>query len=86
MTILLVLVVGILGGWLANIFIEGHGLGAVGDILFAIAGAFVATFIYSNLSSINHSLSRTVIVSVMGTILFLTPVAIFSTRPKRKTI
>lgn len=85
MNLLIVMVVGLLAGWLAYALIDGHGLGSFGDLSLGIFGAFIATFIYSNLN-INHSLAGAVTISILGSALFLVPVAIFSPHSHRRIL
>ena len=41
------LVVGLIAGWLAGMFMKGGGYGVVGDIVIGIVGAFVGGFVFS---------------------------------------
>ena len=42
-SLLIILVVGLIAGWLAGQIVQGAGFGIVGDLLIGIAGAFVAS-------------------------------------------
>ena len=44
-TILIILLVGLVAGWLAGQIVRGGGFGVAGDILVGIAGAFVASWL-----------------------------------------
>ena len=48
-SILVVLFVGLVAGWLAGKIVRGTGFGIIGDILVGIAGALVATFLFPKL-------------------------------------
>jgi uncharacterized membrane protein YeaQ/YmgE (transglycosylase-associated protein family) len=48
-TLLVILVVGIVAGWLASKILQGTGLGLAGDLLAGIAGAFMASWIFLQL-------------------------------------
>ena len=43
-TILIILLVGLVAGWLAGQIVRGSGFG-LGDVLFGIAGAFIASWL-----------------------------------------
>ena len=45
-SILVILVVGIVAGWLAGKVVRGAGFGLIGDLLVGIAGAFVAARLF----------------------------------------
>jgi len=40
-SLLFILGVGLAGGWLAAKFVQGHGLGIVGDIIVGVAGSYL---------------------------------------------
>ena len=42
MTILAVLVIGAIAGWLAGLIVRGMGFGLIGNIVVGIVGAFIA--------------------------------------------
>jgi uncharacterized membrane protein YeaQ/YmgE (transglycosylase-associated protein family) len=48
-SILVILVVGIVAGWLAGKIVRGTGFGLIGDLLVGIAGAFVAAWLFPRL-------------------------------------
>ena len=48
-SILVILVVGIVAGWLAGKIVRGTGFGLIGDLLVGIAGAFVAGWLFPRL-------------------------------------
>ena len=45
-SLLVILVVGIIAGWLAGQFVGGTGLGLLGDLIVGIAGAFITSWIF----------------------------------------
>ena len=45
-SVLVILFVGIIAGWLAGKVVRGTGFGLIGDLLVGIAGALVATFLF----------------------------------------
>ena len=48
-SILVILFVGIVAGWLAGKIVRGTGFGLIGDLLVGIAGALVATLLFPRL-------------------------------------
>ena len=49
MTILAVLVIGAIAGWLAGLIVRGAGFGLIGNIVIGIIGAFVASWLLPQL-------------------------------------
>ena len=41
------IVVGLIAGWLAGVFMKGGGFGIVGDIVVGLVGALVGGFVFS---------------------------------------
>ncbi len=48
-SIVFILVVGLIAGWLAGKIVRGTGFGVIGDILVGIAGALVANLLFPRL-------------------------------------
>lgn len=44
-TILILIVVGIVAGWLAGVIVRGYGLGLVGNLVVGVVGAFIAAWL-----------------------------------------
>ena len=44
-SLLIILVVGLIAGWLAGQIVQGTGFGIVGDLIIGIVGAFIGSFI-----------------------------------------
>ena len=49
-SLLVILFVGLIAGWLAGKIVRGTGFGIIGDILVGIAGAFVASCCFRSLA------------------------------------
>jgi uncharacterized membrane protein YeaQ/YmgE (transglycosylase-associated protein family) len=49
-SLLVILVVGIVAGWLAGQIVQGTGFGLVGDLIIGIAGAFIGTWLMPQLN------------------------------------
>jgi uncharacterized membrane protein YeaQ/YmgE (transglycosylase-associated protein family) len=48
-TLLIVLVIGVVAGWLAGQIMRGTGFGIVGDLLIGIVGAFIGSWLLPQL-------------------------------------
>jgi uncharacterized membrane protein YeaQ/YmgE (transglycosylase-associated protein family) len=44
-SILVIIVVGIIAGWLAGLIVQGTGLGVIGDLVIGVVGAFIGGWI-----------------------------------------
>jgi uncharacterized membrane protein YeaQ/YmgE (transglycosylase-associated protein family) len=48
-SILILIVVGVVAGWLAGSIVRGYGFGLVGNLIVGIVGAFLATWLLPKL-------------------------------------
>ena len=79
-SILVVLFVGLVAGWLAGKIVRGTGFGIIGDILVGIAGALVASFLFPKLGiHIGTGLISEIIYSAIGAIVLLLVVRLVRT-------
>jgi uncharacterized membrane protein YeaQ/YmgE (transglycosylase-associated protein family) len=70
--ILVILVVGIVAGWLAGKIVRGTGFGLLGDLLVGIAGAFVAGWLFPRLGiHLGTGILEEIIFSALGAIILL---------------
>ena len=71
-SILVILFVGLVAGWLAGKIVRGTGFGIIGDILVGIAGALIASFIFPKLGiHLGTGLVSEIIYSTIGAIVLL---------------
>ena len=56
-SIIVILFVGLVAGWLAGKIVRGTGFGIIGDILIGIAGALVASWLFPKLGIPSRSLA-----------------------------
>jgi len=71
-SILVILVVGIIAGWLAGKIVRGTGFGLIGDLLVGIAGAFVAAWLFPKLGiHLGTGIIEEIIYSALGAIILL---------------
>src|SRR6266702_1705936 len=80
-SILVILFVGLVAGWLAGKIVRGTGFGIIGDILVGIAGALVASLLFPRLGiAIGTGLVREIIYSAIGAVILLLVVRLLRTR------
>lgn len=71
-SILILLVIGAVAGWLAGLVVKGGGFGLVGDIVVGIVGALVAGFLFPTLGlHLGSGIIGTIIAAAIGAIIFL---------------
>jgi uncharacterized membrane protein YeaQ/YmgE (transglycosylase-associated protein family) len=71
-SLIVILFVGLVAGWLAGKVVRGSGYGLVGDIVIGIAGAFVASFLFPKLGiRLGLGLVSEIIYSAIGAIILL---------------
>ena len=71
-SILIILVVGLIAGWLAGKVVQGTGYGLIGDIVIGIIGAFIASWLFPRLGiALGAGLVREIIDATIGAILLL---------------
>lgn len=71
-SILILLVIGAVAGWLAGVVVKGGGFGLVGDIVVGIVGALVAGFLFPALGiHLGSGIIGTIIAAAIGAIIFL---------------
>jgi uncharacterized membrane protein YeaQ/YmgE (transglycosylase-associated protein family) len=71
-SLLVILFVGLIAGWLAGKIVRGTGFGIIGDILVGIAGALVASYLFPKLGiHIGTGLVSEIIYSAIGAIVLL---------------
>ena len=79
-SILVILFVGLVAGWLAGKIVRGTGFGIIGDILVGIAGAFVASFLFPKLGiHLGTGLVSNIIYSAIGAVVLLLIVRLIRT-------
>ena len=71
-SILVILLVGIVAGWLAGQVLRGTGFGLIGDLIVGIAGAFVAAWLFPRLNiHLGSGIIAEIISSALGAIILL---------------
>jgi len=71
-SILVILLVGLVAGWLAGQIVRGTGFGILGDILVGILGALVASLLFPKLGiHLGTGLVSEIIYSAIGAVILL---------------
>jgi uncharacterized membrane protein YeaQ/YmgE (transglycosylase-associated protein family) len=71
-SIIVILFVGLIAGWLAGKVVRGAGFGIIGDIVIGIAGAFVSSYLFPRLGfHLGTGLVSEIIYSAIGAIVLL---------------
>jgi uncharacterized membrane protein YeaQ/YmgE (transglycosylase-associated protein family) len=71
MDLIVFLVVGLLAGWLAALFIRGRGLGVLGDVIVGIAGGLIGGYVFGALGLAAYGLFGAVIRATVGAVILL---------------
>lgn len=71
-SILIMLVIGAVAGWLAGMVVKGGGFGLVGDIVVGIVGALIAGYLFPTLGfDLGGGIIGTIIAAAIGAIILL---------------
>jgi uncharacterized membrane protein YeaQ/YmgE (transglycosylase-associated protein family) len=71
-SLLLILVVGVVAGWLAGQLVRGTGYGLIGDLIIGIIGAFIGTWLLPQLNiHIGSGLVGAIVSATIGAVLLL---------------
>ena len=71
-SIVVILLAGLVAGWLAGKIVQGTGFGLIGDIAIGIVGAFIASWLLPRLGiGLGVGLVRAIINSTIGAVLLL---------------
>ncbi|HOD13310.1 MAG TPA: GlsB/YeaQ/YmgE family stress response membrane protein [Spirochaetota bacterium] len=71
-SILVLLAIGLLAGWLAGLIMKGRGMGLLWNLIIGVAGSFLGGFLFGlfNISIISPLVTR-IIAAVAGAIIIL---------------
>ena len=80
-SLLVILFVGIVAGWLAGQIVRGAGFGLVGDLIVGVLGAFLASWLFPQLGlHLGTGIASEIIYSAIGAIVLLLIVRLISGR------
>ncbi|MDP2737815.1 MAG: GlsB/YeaQ/YmgE family stress response membrane protein [Pseudorhodobacter sp.] len=71
-TILVIVIIGALAGWLAGLIVKGYGFGLLGNIVVGIVGAFIAGLLFPRLGvSLGSGIAGSVLHATIGAVILL---------------
>jgi len=70
-TLLIILAIGAVAGWLAGIIMSGSGYGLLGDIVIGIIGAFIGGFLFGLLGFAAVGLIGQIISATVGAVVLI---------------
>ena len=71
-SILIILLVGLIAGWLAGKIVQGTGFGLIGDIAIGIIGALIASWLFPKLGlRLGTGLLREILDATIGAVVLL---------------
>ena len=73
-SILILLLVGAVVGWLAGVIVRGYGFGLVGNIIIGILGAFLAGWLLPRLGvsfTLGNALVTTIVYDTIGAVVLV---------------
>lgn len=70
-TLLIILAIGAVAGWLAGVIMKGGGFGLLGDIVIGIIGAFIGGFLFSFLGISAGGLIGQIITATVGAVVLI---------------
>ena len=80
-SLLIILLIGAIAGWLAGQIVRGAGFGLLGDLIVGVIGAFVASLLFPRLGlHLGTGIVSEIIYSAIGAILLLLIVRLVSGR------
>jgi uncharacterized membrane protein YeaQ/YmgE (transglycosylase-associated protein family) len=82
-SLLVMLLVGVVAGWLAGLVMRGSGYGIIGDVIIGLLGAFVGSFMLQTLKvsvHVGHPMLDKAIVAFIGAVVLLFVIGFFRPR------
>jgi uncharacterized membrane protein YeaQ/YmgE (transglycosylase-associated protein family) len=71
-SLLILIIVGAVAGWLAGVIVKGFGFGLVGNIVVGIIGALIATWLFPRLGiAIGGGIVSAIISATLGAVILL---------------
>jgi uncharacterized membrane protein YeaQ/YmgE (transglycosylase-associated protein family) len=79
-SLIVILFVGLVAGWLAGKVVRGTGFGIIGDIIVGIIGAFISSWLFPRLGfHLGTGIASEIIYSAIGAIILLLIVRLIRT-------
>jgi len=82
-SLVLILVVGVVAGWLAGQLVRGTGFGLIGDLIIGVIGAFIGTWLLPQLNiHIGSGMVGAIVSATIGAVLLLIILRVFQKRSR----
>jgi uncharacterized membrane protein YeaQ/YmgE (transglycosylase-associated protein family) len=76
--ILVIVLIGVVAGWLAGRVVRGAGFGLLGDLVIGMIGALIASWLFPRLGvQIGNGLGQDIVYAMLGAIILLLVVRLF---------
>jgi uncharacterized membrane protein YeaQ/YmgE (transglycosylase-associated protein family) len=88
-SLLMILVIGGVSGWLAGLLLRGSGYGVIGDIVVGLIGAFVGSWLVHALHisvNLGNAIANRIVISVAGAAILMLVVALLRPRSLRERL
>jgi uncharacterized membrane protein YeaQ/YmgE (transglycosylase-associated protein family) len=70
--LLIILIVGLVAGWLASVLVRGGGMGLLGDLLVGLVGSLIGTWLAPQIHlSLGTGIAAEIIYAVLGAVILL---------------
>lgn len=71
-SLLVILIVGAIAGWLAGLIVKGYGFGLLGNIVVGIVGAFISGLLFPRLGlNLGSGIAGSVVYAMIGAVILL---------------
>ena len=70
-SLILLLIVGAIAGWLAGTLVKGYGFGLIGNIVVGVIGAFIGSYLFPMLGLGLEGLVGQIVAATVGAIVLL---------------
>lgn len=81
-TLLTLLIIGAISGWLAGVIRNGYGFGLIGNIIVGILGSFLGNWIFAKLGIfVGAGILGTIFTAVIGALVLLFLIGLLRGRP-----
>lgn len=70
-SLIVLLIIGAIAGWLAGLIMQGRGFGLVGNIVVGIVGALIGGFVFAQLGIAMGGWIRDIIGATLGAVILL---------------
>src|SRR5262249_47208535 len=86
-SLLMILLIGAVSGWLAGLVLRGSGYGIIGDVIVGLIGAFVGNWLVRAMHmsvNLGSPIADRIAVSVIGAVILLVVIALLRPRSLRE--